>query len=368
MSTIPLTLIEGAVAMPRVRPLRYVPTSFGRDWALLPPARNWRAELKALYAAVLHTFCLTDQAILSFCKWVPLDERRAATGRADLASPAPAVKRASVDTAGHDVNARVADEQSVRSTTIAAPVYRQPNQRAMRLSAVAGSACSIGGVAVLAWVAFGHREHLHPPSNLKPADVAIVSPDSEQVTRPVTKAAATTQPHMGGASGKARSATSARGEVNSAVASGAVVTAASKSKDVSLDKSISSRNGTTTFDERSPGPLTTARRGIEPEVSANHALPRVLAARQDRSRIAVPYVAQPKPPAPAIAGDYSPFAPAELGVDGYASVTTSAATHLRDIAPSSNADMSNPVDTAGTEWMARMSQRRVTEVPEQFSK
>src|ERR1700744_3117835 len=49
MSTIPLTLIEGAIAMPRLRPLRYVPTSFGRDWALLPPARNWRAELKALY-------------------------------------------------------------------------------------------------------------------------------------------------------------------------------------------------------------------------------------------------------------------------------------------------------------------------------
>jgi hypothetical protein len=63
MSTIPLTLVEGAIAMPRLRPLRLVPTSFGRDWALRPPARNWRAEIKALYAAVLHTFCLTDQVL-----------------------------------------------------------------------------------------------------------------------------------------------------------------------------------------------------------------------------------------------------------------------------------------------------------------
>jgi hypothetical protein len=371
MSTIPLTLIEGAVAMPRVRPLRYVPTSFGRDWALLPPARNWRAELKALYAAVLHTFCLTDQAILSFCKWVPLDARRAAAGLAGLASSASALRRATVDAAARDLNARVAAEDVVRSTTIEAPVYRQPNARAIRLGTVAGGACAIGGVAVLAWVAFGHREHPYPASNLKPADVAIVSPGSEPAKRPPAETATTTKPHIGDASAKVRSTTSARGDAKPVVASGPVVKAASvsASRNVSRDETIARRNSTNTLDEKSPGPRTTARRGIERKVSANNAPPRAIATRHDRSRTAVPQIAQPTSAAPSVAGDYSPFAPAELGIDEYASVTMSAATHLRSIAPGPRSTTSASFSDAGaTEWMGRMSQRRVTEVPEQFSK
>ena len=77
MSTIPFTPIQGYLAMPRLRPLGHVPASFGRDWALLPPGYSLRAELKALYAAMLRTFCMSDQAIRSLCRWSPPEERRA---------------------------------------------------------------------------------------------------------------------------------------------------------------------------------------------------------------------------------------------------------------------------------------------------
>ncbi|MGF6568361.1 hypothetical protein ABH945_000437 [Paraburkholderia sp. GAS333] len=360
MSTIPLTLIEGAVAMPRVRPLRHVPTSFGRDWALLPPPRNWRAELKALYAAVLHTFCLTDQAILSLCKWVPLDARRAAAG---LASSASALKRATVDAAAREPTARVVDEGVIHSTTIEAPVYRQPNGRSVRLGAVAGGACAIGGVAVLAWVAFGHPQQRYPASSVKSADVAIVSPGSEPAKRQATEAAATTGPHAGEESAKVRSTTLARVEAKPVVASAAVVAPASASRDVSRDDAIARRNSSThTLGGKSPSLRANARHGIERKV-------RVTTTRHDRSRIAVPQIASRKSPAPSAAGDYSPLMPADLGIDEYESVTMSAATHLRPIVQRSRiATSADLTDPGGTRWSGRMSQRRVTDIPEQFSK
>jgi hypothetical protein len=62
-----------------------------------------------------------------------------------------------------------------------------------------------------------------------------------------------------------------------------------------------------------------------------------------------------------------------LGNDEYASVTMSAGTHLRGMAAGSRAGTeaaasTTPIDTNSTEWMNRMSQRRVTDIPDQFSK
>ncbi len=70
-TTIPFTLIEGAMALPSLRPLGQISRSFGREWSLLPPNVSFRVELKALYAAVLRTFCLSSDAIRSMCKWEP---------------------------------------------------------------------------------------------------------------------------------------------------------------------------------------------------------------------------------------------------------------------------------------------------------
>jgi hypothetical protein len=80
-------------------------------------------------------------------------------------------------------------------------------------------------------------------------------------------------------------------------------------------------------------------------------------------------IAQRTSPAPSTAGRYSPPAPAQLGIDEYADVTMSAATHLREIAPPPRPVASNHSPGGnGTEWMNHLSQRRVTEVPDQFGK
>jgi hypothetical protein len=95
----------------------------------------------------------------------------------------------------------------------------------------------------------------------------------------------------------------------------------------------------------------------------------VAAMANDLPRVAIPASASQVSPKPSAAGPYSPPAPTRLGVDEYDAVTMSAATHLRDIAPPSRpASSNNPSRTSGTEWMNRMSQRRVTEIPDQFTK
>src|SRR5262249_54468454 len=69
VSTIPLTLVAGEIAMPRLRPLELVSRSVGREWSLLPPNVTFRTELRALYAAMMRTFCLSAAAIRALSRW-----------------------------------------------------------------------------------------------------------------------------------------------------------------------------------------------------------------------------------------------------------------------------------------------------------
>jgi hypothetical protein len=71
MLTIPLTPIEGAMAFPTPCRFRNLPASFGGEWAPLPPNISFRAELKAPYAALLRTFCLSADEMRSMCRWEP---------------------------------------------------------------------------------------------------------------------------------------------------------------------------------------------------------------------------------------------------------------------------------------------------------
>ena len=99
------------------------------------------------------------------------------------------------------------------------------------------------------------------------------------------------------------------------------------------------------------------------------ALPHVSPLNAEAPRFAVPAIAQQTLPTPSAAGAYSLRAPSQLGADEYASTTLSAGTHLRDIAPPSRpASSLNPPGSSGTAWIDHMSQRRVTDVPNQFVK
>lgn len=66
------------------------------------------------------------------------------------------------------------------------------------------------------------------------------------------------------------------------------------------------------------------------------------------------------------AGGYSLFAPAKRGVDEYAPVTISEDTRLRDALRAPRVAL--PGRLPATEWMSHMWQRRVTEIPSEFSK
>jgi hypothetical protein len=96
--------------------------------------------------------------------------------------------------------------------------------------------------------------------------------------------------------------------------------------------------------------------------------PRVAPMHDDMPRITVPRTAQRASPAPSARGAYSPPAPAQPGFDEYADVTMSVATPVRDVASSRSATSNRVPAASSTEWMSHMSQRRVTEIPDQFAK
>lgn len=67
------------------------------------------------------------------------------------------------------------------------------------------------------------------------------------------------------------------------------------------------------------------------------------------------------------AADDASFVQARFGVDEYAGVKTSATIPLRDVATLPRNAVPNNPPANSTEWMNHMTQRRVTEIPEQFA-
>ena len=364
MSTIPLTLIEGSIALPRLRPFDRLPTPFGRDWALLPPGHSWRAELKALYAAVLRTFCMSDQTIFSFCRWVPLNARRASAS----ASAATAT-RATVFNAPRDkatpTFAEAAALPTLEGRSFGTLSRGLPPQRA----ALAGGACALGGAAMLAWIAFGHLAHRHAIGDVKSAHTLVAKRDAQPAKLHLSDAVMTRQAATGEVSARTRSVAAARvggaPTIGPASTSTKVTSVATVAPNASTHDALS--RPAHTLRDRIGKQHKKPRRQFVRNTAANR-LSQVAAMADDMSPIAIAPVAPRALPGPSAAGSYSPLAPARLGSNEYAGVTMSATTHLRDIAPPPSATSNNPSGSSGTEWMNHMSQRRVTEVPDQFTK
>ncbi|MEX3947146.1 hypothetical protein AB4Y40_05220 [Paraburkholderia sp. EG287B] len=143
MSTFQFVQVAGALALPHIRPLAHLPASFGREWALTPPHFSLRAELRALYAAIMRTVCLSAEAFRAAVGWGD-DHRPASQPPRPVAAPAAAP-------AG-----RAADAGS-------APERTSPFEQ-RRLT---GGAVAIGGAALLAWIVASHapRESARASSN-----------------------------------------------------------------------------------------------------------------------------------------------------------------------------------------------------------
>ncbi len=357
MSTIPLTLIEGAMALPRTHPLERLPRSFGREWALLPPNVSFRAELKALYAAMLHTFCLSADAIRSACRWEPLKPKRAgpataAPVSAPSGSPAPPARAAHVD---------------LRIPPVAAPVS---NRKRM----VLGSACAVSGAAVLAWIALSSSHS--PPEvhgrgatdNIAGADASASShvpskqealrkedarlraasrardrgPTAETATKRAPAATTTTAP-----------ASSVPGATKRAARQHA--TEVSRANVKSSRKPTRDATGTTYAKSLKADPRRTAQvTSVSRRSATSNAATGQRTASAHRPDVAL-----------STAGRFSPNAASTASTDDYASIKTWAATLTGSPATSHAPTRTN--STTG-DWMNGMTQRRVTEVPDRFSR
>ncbi|NPT36387.1 hypothetical protein GNZ11_17925 [Paraburkholderia xenovorans] len=388
MSTIPFTPIEGSLALPRLRPLGHVPAPFGRDWALLPPGYSLRAELKALYAAMLRTFCLSDQAIRSLCRWSPLGEQRAGAGAVAVAaqSGSAATAQAAVFAASPEAARQTAVETPVAPAVPPAvgpgPAYvTAARGYGNHWGALAGGACVLGGAAVLAWIGLDHLAHrqvatpvagsisAHRSSQVSdlrsPVTASDLAVGSGVVNAPVTVAAsAPALPRMAPTFAPASNPTSTTVSTTASAHAPAQALPAAATH-ISTDKTGARRY------HRARETSGTQRQQNRPHIT------RYAAANQsshsavnagDLPQIAIRSVAAGSTTRPSAAGSYSPLAPTRLGVDEYAGVTLSASTHLRDMPPSHAGSSNNASGGTATEWMSRLSQRRVTEIPDQFAK
>ena len=155
MTSTPLTLIEGAFALPRLRPLDRLPESLGRDWALLPLGQRCPAELESLYAALLRTVCTTDQQLLSFGQWACINDMPVRPQR-------PAAQTGAVPTqhAGARPHTTAPARPAAQWKVPPGPMRIALKPRAPRIvkrrfawrrRMVAASVSAIGCVAVLLW-------------------------------------------------------------------------------------------------------------------------------------------------------------------------------------------------------------------------
>ncbi|WP_345811281.1 hypothetical protein AAGS40_10990 [Paraburkholderia sp. PREW-6R] len=340
MSTIPLTLIQGSLALPRLRPLAQLPAPFGHDWSLLPPAYSVRVELKALYAALLRTFCLSDQAIRSLCRWLPPSAGE---------PPETVIREAVAFESPHPVAAPMPVTE-MSAERLASPAAGSGTLRGSPAWAgVAGGFCALSGAAVLAWIAAGHLPHRHADRQANVANGSGMAKVAE-----VASASAATR----------EMATPSRRATDPVPAAAAVTIASAASPEPSHDiqraRPAATRPSTKTHQH--------ARRAHHANFNGKPA-PRHSAAADTLSRSTPASRVPHEAPHPSIAGSYSPLAPSRLGVAEYNAVTLSAATPVGHIAtlPRPAGAATAPV-TSATEWSTRLSQRRVTEVPDQFAR
>lgn len=444
MSTISLTVIEGRIALPDPHPLGNLPTAFGNDWVLLPPGVSWRRELKALYRALLHTICMSDEAFLALCKWMPSganpDGSAASSGRsADrkvrraVTAVYPAATATQPETAASGTGAAAAFPFA-SAPVFAAPARRTPQQWA----ALTGGVCAVGAGALLAWLACDHPAPRQPafdaqslrassagreatsPQRHAGGEVATGASGSAAGTAG-TDAAGTNTVDAGTAGAVAARRNTARavpaGEVAAAAAHGGTANASTANAVTTGAGAASNRPANAAPGEervasmKHAGPAPTRRStkgrerveaaGAPAPTLAMHAphastlevakdklrdMPRRHVARNaagyastEHRRLAlgemharaVPRSAQRSRPAPSAAGEFSPFAPARLGIDEYADVTPSSATRLRGLGAqgaSPAGKSSHSQADHGADWMNHIGQRRVTEIPDQFAK
>jgi len=359
MSNTPLTLIEGAYALPRPHPLDDVPVPLRHEWALLASGDSRRNHHRSLYAALLHTICLSNRELLSRRRW------QARVGSAPdgqpvvPASSAAARQRAAPHTMHHDVPPdarRAIPRKAAHAPTRIALKPRRPATAKRRASrhwhGIVGGACIVGAVAALAWLATDRHRALRQliAESPRPVLIATGSHDGQPGTPP---------PHAGMASRQAivvDESAATRAPAHAGAASAAAAASAPVHDGVS-------RRAAGSDTPAQPLPRMHIPPAQRERVSADrlaqpsqHAhLPRAAAMRAARNPSPTLHVRSAAQPG-------ASFAQAWPSRGEYAVVTASAAPPPRG--GTSNHQQAN----IGTGWMSHMTQRRVTEIPDQFGR
>ena len=332
--------MEGAIALPRMLPLERIPASFGREWALMPPHFSLRAEIRALYAALLRTVCLSADAFREACRWDVPHHFWLRPAAAPVMSDAAA--RAGAGTAPAEATAARANtvrpRNSVSHTSPVPPSHK-----------LAGGACAIGGAALLAWLLASHAPHgdntvaavtagAPAPSRDRPANDTASERLADQ--RAAHEETVTTR----SVASRHPSPLLPPLPVGRPMASSLPAKADARRVQKTPKAAIRGRHPAR---ERVAGASRIERRhhAASPGPSSHRTARRIHAT------------------ATAAAGRYSPRQPRARQDDEWASIVTYAKTYT---APRGGGGPSVPVDS--TEWVNHVPHRRVTDIPDSFKK
>jgi hypothetical protein len=384
MLTFPFIQVEGSMALPRVRPLDRIPVSFGREWMLTPPHFSLRAEIRALYAAIMRTICLSGEAFREIGRW---DLQH---GLFPTPSAVPARPRATIKVSLPPAKAKAPPPFDV----VRSPLQRHvPTPGAHKL---AGSACAIGGAALLAWIVASHT----PNGTHEAATAVDASPtrnaddtasqrlaDTRAAHERTNASAAATDAATGASQAATQTASQKTYAIDaaqrpsqraaSAATSGAAGSTAAQPSTTRPDYAAASHpstplratlSGRTT--QTAEGRAHKTRESVRGRASRERivGVPRVESSRHAAHSFAPHRVAPPVTTHRTLgtyseASSYSPRQPSVRQDDEYASIATYANTHTA-ARPASRPSV--PVDS--TEWVNHLSQRRVTEIPDRFGK
>jgi hypothetical protein len=390
MSTIPFVQVEGSIALPRMRPLALIPPPFGGEWALMPPHFSLRTEIKALYAAIMRTVCLSIEEFCARCHW---DTRRpfAATPAAAPVNEPSLFAGASIERGGSPTPITRAN-RAVRTT----PASHK----------LAGGTCAIGGAALLAWIVASHTPHGEEKSPTPSAARASQESGNAASQRLADERAAHERAAATAATTVVPAQQPAMREATAEDSAAPVQAAASTPAANPIATTQSAARSSTRVPDRAPVPLpnyaaaelplsplraplaTPAAKSakssaVKPATRAvrrhaSHERSGLAARRTGGERVrAAQHTAHTFAPESATqpatthrttgmyskAQHYSPRQPKQRHDDEYASISTSANTYT---APRPAGRASIPVDS--TEWVNHVSQRRVTEIPDRFEK
>ncbi|WP_181156852.1 hypothetical protein [Paraburkholderia sp. BL21I4N1] len=245
---------------------------------------------------------------------------------------------------------------SAQQPAAATPLQRAASPR----NTLAGGACALTGTALLAWIVLSHMPHRYAISESSPAKTIAVDHGAPLTQSASDTASSPMNVKVDSANAQASTSDDASGKI--------IISTPALAESTAHDSDYSTAQHRDDLHEKT-GELHRAARHSNAKIVASYKAV-YAAARKDRIPSAIDStVATQAWPKPSADGAYSPFVPAQPSDEPYASVKMSAATPVRSVAPPPrSASATESSGTGETDWMSHLSQRRVTDIPDQFSR